>query len=287
MNVVRWTGLALLLAACGGTPQRTPPQSASQDQAPAFEPPVVTNPESPVSYPPDLYDQRVEGTVVLRLYVDERGQVVPDSTRIAESSGYPALDSAALRGVPDTEVYPLLFGMSLLENLFPPFPGDAVTVFGGFLAGIGRLSLPLVFLMVTAGGWLGFMVYYALGCWLGRGRAHALLARWVSPLRLGRAEAWFLRYGRWVVLANRFLAGTRAVISLVAGFSRLPPLSVSAFALLSCLVWNSLLLGAGYLIGDQWERVADFLSTYNTAVLGLLALLTAWWLVRRWRAGTR
>ena len=106
MNVVRWTGLALLLAACGGTPQRTPPQSASQDQAPAFEPPVVTNPESPVSYPPDLYDQRVEGTVVLRLYVDERGQVVPDSTRIAESSGYPALDSAALRGVPDMHFAP-------------------------------------------------------------------------------------------------------------------------------------------------------------------------------------
>jgi protein TonB len=106
MNRTWWTGLVLLLAACGGAPRQTPPETAAADQTPAFEPPVVTNPESPVSYPPDLYDQQVEGTVVLRLYVDERGQVVADSTRIAESSGYPGLDSAALRAVPDMHFAP-------------------------------------------------------------------------------------------------------------------------------------------------------------------------------------
>lgn len=64
-----------------------------------FEPPVVTNAESPVQYPRMLYDRMIEGTVVLRLYVDETGAIVADSTRIAEGSGYAALDSAALRGV--------------------------------------------------------------------------------------------------------------------------------------------------------------------------------------------
>ncbi len=106
MKRVPWSGLLLLLAACGGAPRQAPPENAAADQPPAFEPPVVTNPESPVSYPPDLYDQRVEGTVVLRLYVDEHGQVVPDSTRVAESSGYPGLDSAALLGVPDMHFAP-------------------------------------------------------------------------------------------------------------------------------------------------------------------------------------
>ena len=104
--MIRWTALVLLLAGCGRAPRQTPPENASADQTPAFEAPVVTNPESPVNYPPDLYDQQVEGTVVLRLYVDERGQVVPDSTRIAESSGYPGLDSAALRGVPNMHFAP-------------------------------------------------------------------------------------------------------------------------------------------------------------------------------------
>jgi TonB family protein len=70
------------------------------ESLPSFEAPVLTNPESPVSYPIDLFEQRVEGTVVLRLYIDERGSVVPESTRIAEGSGYSPLDSAALHGVP-------------------------------------------------------------------------------------------------------------------------------------------------------------------------------------------
>jgi TonB family protein len=76
------------------------------DPPPGFEPPVITNPESPVSYPRDLYEQQLEGTVVLRLYVDARGKVVPESTRVAESSGYPALDSAAVQGVPNMRFAP-------------------------------------------------------------------------------------------------------------------------------------------------------------------------------------
>lgn len=78
------------------------PESGSSNGAePArgFEPPVATNPEPPFSYPPSLYDQGVEGSVVLRLFVDETGQVVPESTSIAEGSGYAAFDSAALDGV--------------------------------------------------------------------------------------------------------------------------------------------------------------------------------------------
>lgn len=71
-----------------------------------FEPPVVTNAESPVAYPRTLYDQLIEGTVVLRLYVDETGRVVADSTRIAEGSGYAALDSAALAGVAEMRFAP-------------------------------------------------------------------------------------------------------------------------------------------------------------------------------------
>jgi TonB family protein len=90
--------LALIATACrkaGPDAGEASPAAASR----GFEPPVITNPESPVRYPPASYEQRVEGTVVLRLYVDETGAVNPDSTRIAEGSGHAALDSAALAGV--------------------------------------------------------------------------------------------------------------------------------------------------------------------------------------------
>jgi len=74
----------------------------------AEQPPVAINPVSPVRYPNALLDQGIEGQVLLRLYVDSAGRIVPDSTRIEESSGYPALDSAALVGSPDLRFSPAL-----------------------------------------------------------------------------------------------------------------------------------------------------------------------------------
>jgi TonB family protein len=59
---------------------------------------VALNADSPIQYPPRLYDQKVEGDVILRLFVDSAGRLVPESSRVAESSNYPTLDSAALSG---------------------------------------------------------------------------------------------------------------------------------------------------------------------------------------------
>jgi protein TonB len=73
-----------------------------------FQSPVATNPTPPFAYPADLYRDGVEGTVILRLFIDETGAIVPDSTQIAEGSGYPPLDSAALAGVGDLEYVPAL-----------------------------------------------------------------------------------------------------------------------------------------------------------------------------------
>jgi periplasmic protein TonB len=74
----------------------------------AEQPPVAVNPVSPVEYPRPLRDQGIEGRVLLRLYADSLGRLVPDSTRVAESSGYPALDSAALEGAARLKYSPAL-----------------------------------------------------------------------------------------------------------------------------------------------------------------------------------
>lgn len=91
--------LALAAARCGKAPPAEQSTSGGQAGAPADqEPPVAINGDSPIQYPPRLYEQRVEGDVVLRLFVDSAGRLVPESSGVAEGSGYPALDSAALAG---------------------------------------------------------------------------------------------------------------------------------------------------------------------------------------------
>ena len=74
----------------------------------ADQPPVAINPVTPMVYPTALLEQGIEGRVLLRLFVDAQGTLVPDSTRVAESSGYPALDSAALTGSTELRFSPAL-----------------------------------------------------------------------------------------------------------------------------------------------------------------------------------
>lgn len=65
------------------------------------EPPVMLNKELPFRYPPALYAQKVQGNVTLRIYIGRDGSIVADSTRVAETSGFNALDSAAMKGSRD------------------------------------------------------------------------------------------------------------------------------------------------------------------------------------------
>jgi TonB family protein len=99
--VITWRLVLVGMLAVGAGCRRSPPpdDAGGGSGAPADqEPPVALNGDSPIQYPPRLYDQKVEGDVVLRLFVDSVGRMFPESSRVAESSGYPALDSAALSG---------------------------------------------------------------------------------------------------------------------------------------------------------------------------------------------
>src|ERR1700687_1328038 len=100
-------------------------------------PPVMLNKELPFRYPPALYAQKVQGNVTLRIYIDSNGAIVPDSTRVAETSGFSALDSAAMQGSRDLKFEPAktrsqpVPGSIVLPVCFrhpaaPPLSGDSI-----------------------------------------------------------------------------------------------------------------------------------------------------------------
>jgi TonB family protein len=106
-----FAGTLVLGLGCGdrnvGTVALGDHQPASTE-SPADQPPVAINPVTPMVYPPALLEQGIEGRVLLRLFVDASGNLLADSTRVAESSGYPALDSAALSGARELRFSPAL-----------------------------------------------------------------------------------------------------------------------------------------------------------------------------------
>jgi protein TonB len=97
MSAIRVVLIASVLLACG---ESQPQADASPPlyTPPDAEPPVAVNAESPIHYPPAMWDRKIEGEVVLRLFVDSTGRLHTESTRVAEPSGHAALDSAAVAG---------------------------------------------------------------------------------------------------------------------------------------------------------------------------------------------
>jgi membrane protein DedA with SNARE-associated domain len=172
-------------------------------------------------------------------------------------------------------VYASLFLVSYIENLFPPFPSDVVVVFAGSLIALDQGNAPLSVLLATAGSTLGFMTMYGIGKavdqrWLETGRL-----RFISIAMVHKLERWFQRYGFWIIVTNRFLAGTRAAVSFCAGMSRMRLGPTAALSAASALVWNVILIWAGYSLGRNWRAVADYLRTYSLAVSILIAALVA------------
>ncbi len=158
------------------------------------------------------------------------------------------------------------------ENVLPPIPGDMVVVFGGYLAGLGQLSLWLVVLLATIGGALGFMTMYAIGASLGKAVRRPDQFKWLPKRHIDRSEEWLQRWGYGVVAANRFLSGLRSVIALSAGMARMDARKTAAFATLSAALWVLLISWAGYAVGENWEVVSVYLKNYGYLILSLALL---------------
>src|SRR3954471_11698498 len=123
------------LVCCGCGTDR--PRSANASDAGVDETPVMVNRELPFRYPASLYARRVQGNVTLRLFVDSNGRTRAESTRIEESSGYAALDSAAIRGSQELQFVPakqhgepkgvaVLFPVYFRHPEASPLPGDTI-----------------------------------------------------------------------------------------------------------------------------------------------------------------
>ncbi len=165
-----------------------------------------------------------------------------------------------------------IFLIAFLENIFPPAPSDAIVLLGGALAGMEQVSFIAPLAAGTAGSTLGFMTMYGVGRWFGQRILERGKISWVNLDALHKFEKWFARYGFWLILGNRFLPGTRAVISFFAGVSRTDFRTTSILSSLGSLAWYGILVYGGYTLGAQWQKAGEYLKTYGVAVTIIVSL---------------
>ncbi len=167
-----------------------------------------------------------------------------------------------------------------LENVFPPIPSEVVLGLAGYTASRGDAWVVGMIIAATIGSVVGAWTLYGLSAAVGPVRLRAIVIRygtWIgfAETDLDRAESWFDRRSRSAVLVCRCVPLIRSLISIPAGFRRMPLGAFTLFTLIGSLVWNTVLVTSGYLLADQWEKLLEVTEPFQTlvvAVIGVLAL---------------
>jgi membrane protein DedA with SNARE-associated domain len=178
--------------------------------------------------------------------------------------------------------------LMFLENLFPPIPSELIMPLAGFTAAKGEMALAPAIAAGVIGTMLGALPWYYIGKVLGEESIKQWLDRhgkWlgISAKEIDQSKRWFYRHGNKAVFFGRLVPGIRTLISLPAGFSNMPMAQFLIYSTLGTTAWVSLLTFAGYLLGDHYDLVDEYLAPVSKLVL--LALLIAFgvWVIRRLR----
>lgn len=169
----------------------------------------------------------------------------------------------------------------LAETVFPPIPSEAILPLAGYLVGTGEFNFVGALLAATAGSVAGAMLLYEAARFGGRPFTLRFLrfAR-QDESQLDRAEVLFNRRGAVIVLAGRCIPGVRSVVSLPAGLLRMGRTKYFLLTLLGSTVWNTLLIGAGWMLGSRWEEVSSVIGPLSKPLLALAVIGAAaalWW----------
>lgn len=182
------------------------------------------------------------------------------------------------------------FLMILIENIFPPIPSEVILTFGGFMTTNTSMNIPGVILFATAGSVLGAILLYGIGRLVNVKRLEKIIERWGYILRLKvedieKANAWFNRHGNGAVFICRMVPLMRSLISIPAGMSGMNFSIFLIYTLVGTLIWNTVLVVAGSILGESWGKIVEFMDVYSNityVILGLAGIaVVALWIVKK------
>ncbi len=169
----------------------------------------------------------------------------------------------------------IAFATTFMENVFPPAPGDTIVIVLGALIGLGKADFLSVVTVATIGSTVGFIVMFLIGRFLGQRIIDSNRFKYINEKNLEKPRNWFRKYGYTIIIINRFLTGTRAVISFIAGISKMNFGITIILSAVSSLVWNGLLIYFGMLAGENWREIDNYITLYGYILLPIFVIIAA------------
>lgn len=186
---------------------------------------------------------------------------------------------AYLQTVPWYWILVISFFLTYTENLFPPSPSDALLLFIGSMVGMGVVGFVPLLIASTIGSAAGFATAYWIGYKFEVKIIESDKLKFISRSGIEKVEKWFLKYGYWMIVVNRFLSGTRAIIAFFAGISRINFKISVILSTISALLWNFLIIYSGMKLGNNWKNFDSFMDTYGRIVfIVMISALVIWFI---------
>lgn len=176
--------------------------------------------------------------------------------------------------------------LMFLENLFPPIPSELIMPLAGFTVSQGKMELIPAIASGVIGTVLGVFPWYYLGKVVDEEKLTKLAdkyGKWIfiSGHDISKANKWFDRHGNIAVFLCRLVPGVRTLISLPAGMNHMKMIPFLLYSTIGTLLWVSLLTGAGYLLGDHYELVEEYIGPLSKIALLSLIILFVIWVIRK------
>ena len=172
-----------------------------------------------------------------------------------------------------------VFLLIAIENIFPPIPSEVILLFGGFMTTYSELNIVLMIIFATLGSLIGAIVLYYIGKILNKERLKKIIDGKIGKiLRLknsdiDKADEWFDKIGNKTVFFCRFIPIVRSLISIPAGMSEMPLGKFFLYTTTGSLIWNTVLIIIGAIVGEKWESILNIFDTYSNIVLVLLVII--------------
>ena len=165
-----------------------------------------------------------------------------------------------------------------LENLIPPIPSEIIMPLGGFFVYRGDLNFYILVVSGLIGTVIGAFPWYFLGRLLNEKKLSNFIDKkgkfvGISSKDLNKSKLWFDKYGVQLVFWGRLIPGIRTLISVPAGVELMPLNKFLVWTSLGSLIWVIFLTTAGYLFGENYANITQYIDNFKVILKPIFAIL--------------
>ncbi|NLL72196.1 MAG: DedA family protein [Clostridiales bacterium] len=175
-----------------------------------------------------------------------------------------------------------MFFIIMLEYACFPVSSEIVLPLSGAVASINNTHFLVILPLSVLAGVIGTGICYGIG-WFGGGAIiNGIKKRFPkSEKSLDSSYERFHKNGASAVCIGRVIPLIRTYIALIAGAAKLSPSIYFPYSFLGITIWNTLLIGLGYSLRENYSKVATYYERYKHNLIPVLLVLIGFFIIQR------